>query len=94
MCLFIPNLIPSVETQLTFNKATQSKYKISNEKYFTERRVISFLLVRHYIGSAQQVNSPKCFFSAHQTKDRIVTPNKKIKIAIFENLDLANFMLK
>ena len=26
--LFIPNLLPSVETQLMFNEATQNKYKI------------------------------------------------------------------
>ena len=27
--LFIPNLTPSVETQLMFNEATQNNYKIS-----------------------------------------------------------------
>ena len=30
--LFIPNIIPSVETQLLFNEATQNKYKISYEE--------------------------------------------------------------
>ena len=28
-CLCVPNLIPSVETQLMFNEATQDNYKIS-----------------------------------------------------------------
>ena len=57
--LFVPNLIPSVETQLMFNEATQDNYKISFDEYYTERRLISDLLVQYDIGSAQQANSPK-----------------------------------
>ena len=48
--LFIPNLIPSVETQFLFNEATQNNYKIYYDEYFTERRVISDILVQHDIG--------------------------------------------
>ena len=48
--LFIPNLIISVETQLLFNEATQNKYKISYDEYFTERRVISDLLLQYNTG--------------------------------------------
>ena len=43
--LFIPNSNPSVETQLLFNEATQNNYEISYDEYFTERRVLSDLLV-------------------------------------------------
>ena len=43
--LYVPNLIPSVETELTFNQATQNIYKISFDEYYTERRLISDLLV-------------------------------------------------
>ena len=85
---FIPNLIPSVETQLMFNEATQNNYKRTYDEYFSERRVKSGLLVQHDIGSAQQINSPKYLITAHQTKNRIPTPNKNINIALFENLDL------
>ena len=53
--LFIPNLIPSVETQLMFNEATQNNYKISYEDHFAEGRVISDLLVQHDIRLPQQV---------------------------------------
>ena len=49
---------------------------------------MSDFLVQHDIGSAQQVNSPKYMISAHQMKDRILTPNKNNNIAIFDNLDL------
>ena len=86
--LFIPNLMPSVETQLMFNEATQNNYRISYDDWYTERRVISDLLVRHDKGSAQQANCPKYTITAHQTKDRILTPNKPNNIAIFDNLDL------
>ena len=92
--LFIPNLIPSVETQLLFNEATQRKYKISYDEYYTERRVITDLLVQHAIGSAQQVNSPDYLIRAHQTKDRFDSPNKNQNIAIFYNLDLRKFYVE
>ena len=39
--LHVPNLIPSVETQVMFNEATQNSYKISYDEYHTKRRVIS-----------------------------------------------------
>ena len=39
--LYVPNLIPNVETQVTFNEATQNNYKISFDEWYTERRVIS-----------------------------------------------------
>ena len=64
--LFIPNLIPSVETQLVFNQATQNIYQISFDEWYTERRIIKELLVQHHIGSAQNVNSPKYMICAHQ----------------------------
>ena len=48
--LFIPNLIPSVETHLIFNEATESNSKVSFDDYFTERGVISDMIVQHDIG--------------------------------------------
>ena len=73
--LFVPNLIPSVETQLMFNEATQNNHEISFDEWYTERRIISDLLVQHDIGSAQQVNSPEYLISAHQTQLRTATPD-------------------
>ena len=89
--LYIPSLIPSVETQLMFNEATQKKYKISFDEWYTERQLISHLLVQHDFGSAQQVNSPEYLISAHQKSLRTTTPDKKNNIAIFHNLDLRIF---
>ena len=75
--LFLPNLIPNVETQLMFNDATQNNYKISFDEWYIERRLLSDLLVEHDLGSAQQVNSPRYLISAHQTQLRTATPDKK-----------------
>ena len=33
--LYIPNLIPSVETQLMFNEDTQKNYKIFFDEWYT-----------------------------------------------------------
>ena len=87
MYLYIPNLIPSVETQLMFNELTQNNYKISYDEHFTERRLISDMIVQVDIGSAQQVNNPKYLICANQKRLRIDTPNKNNKLAIFDNLD-------
>ena len=58
LSLYIPNLIPSVETQLLFSEATQNNYMISFDEWYTERRIIADSLVQHDIGSAQNMNSP------------------------------------
>ena len=76
--LFIPNLIPSVETQLLFNEATQKIYRIFYDECYTEIRLISDSIVQHDIGSAQQVNSPKILINARQTQLRTATPDKKL----------------
>ena len=82
--LYVQNLIPSVEIQLMFNEATQNNYKISFDEWYTERRIISDLLIQHDIGSAQHVIQPKYLICAHQTSLRSTTPDKKINIAIFD----------
>ena len=92
--LYVQNLIPSVETQLLFNEATQNNYRISFDEWFTEKRIISDLLVEQDIGSTQQVNSTKYMICTHQTSLRTTTLDKKINIAIFYNLDLRKFYVE
>ena len=86
--LYIPNSIPSVETQLLFNEATQYNYETPYDQWYTERRVIKGMIDQHDIGSAQKVNSSKYLIRAHQTKDRIETPNNRTNIAILDNVDI------
>ena len=92
--LYIHNLIPCVETQLMFNEATQSNYKISFDEWYTERRIISDLLIQHDIGSGQNVIQPKYLICAHQTNLRTTTPVKKINIAIFDNMDIRKYYVE
>ena len=89
--LYVPNLIPSIETQLKFNEATQNNDKISFNEWYTERRIISDLIIQHDIGSAQNVIQPKYLICAHQTNLWTTTPDNKINIAIFDNMDLRKF---
>ena len=92
--LFIPNLMPSVETHIMFNEATQNKYKISFDEWYTERRIISDLLIQHDIGSAQNVIQPKYKICSHQTNLRTTTPDKKINITVFDNMDIRKYYVE
>ena len=86
--LYVPNLLPSVESQVMFNEATQNNYKISYDEWFTERRIISDTITQLDIGSSQNVQIPKCLIGAHQTKERIDGAISTKNVAIFDKLDL------
>ena len=92
--LYVPKLIPSVETQVMFNEATQNNYKISYDEWFTERRIISDRNTQLDIGSSQNVQSPKYLFGAHQTKDRIDGAISIQNVSIFDNLDLRKYYIE
>ena len=86
--LYVSNLIPSIETQVMFNEATQKTYRIAYDQYFTERRVISDQITQLDIGSSQDVQSLKYLIGAHQTRIGADTVNKNINIAIIDHLNL------
>ena len=92
--LYVPNLIPNVETQVMFNEATQNNYMISFDEWFTERRIISDQITQLDIGSSHNVQSPKYLIGAHQTRDRIDTPIPTKNVAIIDNLDLRNYYIE
>ena len=92
--LYVPNLIPSVETQVMFNEATQNNYKISFDEWYTERRIISDTITQMDIGTSQHVNSPKYLIGAHQTRIRADTANKNNNIGIFDNLNLQKYYVE
>ena len=94
LCLCVPNLIPNVETQVMINESTQINYKISFDKYYTERPVIIDQITQVDIGSSQQVNSPKYLIGAYHTRTRADTANKKNYIAICHNLNLQTYYVK
>ena len=92
--LYVPNLIPNVETQVMFNEATQNNYKIIFDEWYTERRVISDTITQLDIGSSQNVQSPKYLIGAHQTRIRADTANKNNNIAIFDHLNLQKYYVE
>ena len=92
--LYIPNLRPSVETQVMFNEATQNNYKISYDEWFTEIRIISDTITQLDIGSSQNVQNPKYLIGAHQTKDRIDAPISTKNVSIIDNLDLRKYYIE
>ena len=85
---------PSVETQVLFNEATQNNYKVPYDEYFTERRLISDMIVQVDIGSSQKVNNPKYLICAHQLKDRIDTPISTKNVAKFDYLNLKKYYVE
>ena len=92
--LYVPNLIPSVETQVMFNEATQNNYKMSYDEWFTERRTISDTITQLDIGSSQNVQSPIYLIGAHQTKDRIDGAISIKNVSIFDNLELRKYYIE
>ena len=92
--LYVLNLIPSVETQVMFNEATQNNYEISYDEWFTERRIISDTITQLDIKSSRNVQSPKYLIGAHQTKDRIDGAISTKDVAIFDNLDLRKYYIE
>ena len=86
--LHVPNLIPSVETQVLFKEVIQNNQKLSYDEWYTERRVKSDIITQLDIGSSQKVNSPQSLIGAHQARDRLDTPISTEIVAIFDNLDL------
>ena len=94
LSLYVPNLIPNVETQVMFKKATRNSYKISYDEYYRERRVISVMNTQADIGSFQQVKSPKNLIGAHQTRAMADTADKNSNIAIFDNFNLQKFYVE
>ena len=92
--LYVPNLIPNVETQVMFNEATRINYKTSFDEWYTEKRVLSDTVTQLDIGTSQHVNSPKYLIGAHQTRTRADTANKNNNIAIFDNLNLQKFYVE
>ena len=92
--LYVPNLIPNVETQVMFNDATQNNYKISFDEWYTERRVISDTITQKDIGTSQHVNRPKNLNGAHQTRTRADSANKNNNIPIYNNLNLQKYKVE
>ena len=92
--LYVPNLIPNVETQVMFNEATQNNCKITFDEWYTEQRITSDTITQMDIGSSQIVQSPNYLIGAHQARIRADTANKNNNNALFDNLNLPKYYVK
>ena len=92
--LHVRKLLPSVETQVMFNEATQYKNKISYNEWFTGRRIFSDMITQLDIGSSQNVQSPKSLIGAHQARDKIDAPTSNRNVSILDNLDLRKYYIE
>ena len=92
--LYVPTLIPNIETQLMFNESIQNNYRIFFDGWYTERRVVFDTITQIDIGSAQQVNSPKYAICAHQTAARLNAPDEGINVSRFDNLNVRKYFVE
>ena len=78
--LFIPQIIPSPETQVIFNEAISQTFTLSYESWTTDRKPVD--TAREFqvdISSASNINSPLYLIAAHQKTQKADPANPAIK---------------
>ena len=97
--LFIPQIIPSPETQVYFNEAISKTFTLSYESWTTDRKPVD--TARKFqvdISSASNINSPLYLIAAHQKTQRpdpanpaINLPNNRFNNAIFDDVEVRKY---
>ena len=97
--LFIPQLIPSPETQVIFNEAISQTFTLSYESWTTDRKPVD--TAREFqldISSASNINSPLYLIAAHQKTQRAdpANPannlsNNRFNNAIFDHVNVRKY---
>ena len=97
--LFIPQLIPSPETQVIFNEAISQTFTLSYESWTTDRKPVD--TAREFqldISSASNINSPLYLIAAHQKTQRPdpANPannlsNNRFNNAIFDHVNVRKY---
>ena len=97
--LYIPQLIPSPETQVIFNEAISQTFTLSYESWTTDRKPVD--TAREFqvdISSASNINSPLYLLAAHQKTQRPdpANPannlsNNRFNNAIFGHVDVRKY---
>ena len=95
--LFVPQIIPSPETQVIFNEAVSQTFTLSYESWTTDRKPLD--AAREFqidISSASNINSPLYLIAAHQKTQRLdaagnVLPNNRFNFAIFDPVDVRKY---
>ena len=92
--LFIPQIIPSPETQVNFNESISKTFTSSYESWTTDQKPVDTAKeFQTDISSAANINSPLYLTAAHQKTQRpdpadhtINIPNKRFNNAIFDHV--------
>ena len=97
--LFIPQIIPSPETQVIFNEAISQTFTLSYESWTTDRKPVD--TAREFqvdISSASNINSPLYLIAAHQKTQRPdpANPannlsNNRFNNAIFDHVNVRKY---
>ena len=97
--MFIPQLIPSPETQVIFNEAISQTFTLSYESWTTDRKPVD--TAREFqvdISSASNINSPLYLIAAHQKTQRpdpanpaVNLSNNRFNNAIFDHVDVRKY---
>ena len=95
--LFIPQKIPTPETQVYFNEAISKTFTLSYESWTTDRKPVN--TAREFqldISSASNINSPLYLIAAHQKKQRLDAagnrlPNNRFNNAIFDEVEVRKY---
>ena len=97
--LYIPQLIPSPETQVIFNEAISETFTLSYESWTTDRKPVD--TAREFqvdISSASNINSPLYLIAAHQKTQRPDPanpannlPNNRFNNSIFDHVNVRKY---
>ena len=97
--LFIPQIIPSPETQVFFTEAISKTFSLSYESWTTDRKPVD--TAREFqvdISSASNINSPLYPIAAHQKAQRPDPANpanifssNRFNNAIFDHVEVRNY---
>ena len=100
--LFIPQIIPSPETQVNFNQAISQTFTLSFESWTTDRKLVDTgKEFQIDISSASNINSPLYLIAAHQKTQRpdptdatINLSNNRFNNTIFDNVKVRKYYVE
>ena len=95
--LYIPQIIPSPETQVYFNEAFSKTFTLSYESWTTDRKPVD--KAREFqidISSASNINSPLYLIAAHQKTQRQdvagnILSNNRFNNSIFDHVKVRKY---
>ena len=97
--LFIPQIIPSLETQVYFNEAISKTFTLSYESWTTDRKPVDAAReIQIDISSASNINSPLDLIAAQQKTQRpdLANPannliNNRFNNSIFDQVEVRKY---